>query len=635
MLRCRLFQGGKCSALGLFAIALACNAGQATAVEKAATSSAVTSATVKPKLGESLSGFSLKDCFGKERKLDEFADKKILVLAFVGVECPLAKLYGPRLEALSNEYASRGVAFVGIDSNRQDTLTELADYGKLHGIKFPLLSDLGNVVADAVGAQRTPEVFVLDEKRVIRYVGRVDDQYGFTTGSGYAKPELTKSELKNALDELLAGKSVSQATTEVPGCLIGRVREPKAGSDITYSNQIARIFATHCVECHRPGQIGPFAMTSYDEVAGWSEMIAEVIRDEKMPPWHADPRWGHFSNDIRLSAEEKKQIATWVANGAPEGNKADLPEPPKFVDGWLMPQKPDVVYDMAKEPFEVPAEGVVEYQYFTVDPGFTEDKWITMAEALPGDRTVVHHIIAFISPPKGHVGDGEGEGGELLVGFAPGTRPSVCLPGMAKKIPAGSKIVFQMHYTPNGKAAKDLSKIGLVFCDDPTKIKQRVITTNAMNALFEIPANDGNFEVKSTKKIRQDSMLLSMFPHMHLRGKSFHYEVIMPDGKKEVVLDVPRYDFNWQYSYLLAEPKLLPKGSKMACVAHYDNSTENPANPDATNPVRWGDQTWEEMMIGWFDIAVPVEHGSSERPMQPAEDKAAQAAPAVEDAAGN
>jgi len=251
----------------------------------------------------------------------------------------------------------------------------------------------------------------------------------------------------------------------------------------------------------------------------------------------------------------------------------------------------------------------------------------------------VHHIIAFISPPKGKAihgeGGGEGEGGELLVGYAPGTRPAMCPPGMAKKIPAGSKIVFQMHYTPNGSPQKDLSKIGLVFCDDPTKIKQRVITTNAINALFEIPAGADNFAVKSTKKIRQDSMLLSMFPHMHLRGKSFHYEVIMPDGTREVVLDVPRYDFNWQYSYLLEKPLLLPKGSKMACVAHFDNSAENPANPDPNNPVRWGDQTWEEMMIGWFDVAVPVEHSSSDKPEKPAEPKAAQAAPAVEAAAGN
>lgn len=628
MTRCRLFQGGFWLAIGCLGTALACSLPAAAAEKVAADSN-----SAEPRLGATVTDFELKDCFGKPRTLQEFGDRKLLVLAFVGVECPLAKLYAPRLAELAAEYEARGVGFVAIDSNRQDTLTELAGYAKLHDLKFPVLLDLGNVVADAVGARRTPEVFVLDEKRVIRYAGRIDDQYGFTTGSGYAKPELTKCELKNALDDLLAGNPVREARTDPPGCLIGRIRAPKADSEVTYSNQIARIFATHCVECHRPGQIGPFAMDSYEEVAGWAEMIGEVVREDKMPPWHADPRWGHFSNDIRLTPEQKQQITAWVANGSPEGNPADLPEPPKFVDDWLMPQAPDVVYAMREEPFDVPADGVVDYQYFSVDTGFTEDKWITMAEALPGNRGVVHHIIAFVSPPKGQASHGEGGGGELLVGFAPGTRPTVCLPGMAKKIPAGSKIVFQMHYTPNGSPQRDLSKIGLVFAKDPTKITQRVVTTNAMNALFEIPAGDDNFAVKSTKKIREDSLLLSMFPHMHLRGKSFHYEAIMPDGTREVLLDVPRYDFNWQYSYLLSKPLLLPKGSKMACVAHFDNSDENPANPDATNAVRWGDQTWEEMMIGWFDIAVPVEHSSSEKANEPAEPKAAQAAPAANEAA--
>jgi peroxiredoxin len=601
-------------------------------------------------LGKKVDAYSLQDFRGKAHTLGDLADSKLVVVAFLGVECPLSKLYAPRLADLAAEYGPKGVAFVGVDPNRQDSVTEMANFAKEHKVEFPLLKDLNNALADKMGAVRVPQVFVLDGERAIRYTGRIDDQYGFSTGLGYARPEVKSRDLATAIDELLAGKPVTTPSTEALGCLIGRVREAQANSEVNYSKHVAPLLQEHCVECHRPGQIGPFALEKYDEVVGWADMIEEVVRDRRMPPWHPDPKFGHFANDISLSDAEKETIYKWVAAGAPEGDPKDLPEPKQFAGSWMMPGGPDVVFNMTEEPVDVPAEGTVEYRYYVVDPGFKEDKWVQVAECMPDNRAVVHHIIVFMKPPGMSLmsrgggrrergrdaehaakdkkedkdkkvadadrqgrrrggGDGEGEGGGQasfgqLCGFAPGTRPYVLPEGMAKLIPAGWQLVFQMHYTPNGSPQKDCSKVGIKFAD-PAKVKYRVATANAANAMFEIPAGDGNYEVQSDRTYGQDVLMLSVFPHMHLRGKDFHYEVIYPDGRKETIMNMPRYDFNWQTSYVFNEPLKLPQGTKLHCTAHFDNSADNPANPDATKPVRWGDQTWEEMMIGWFDIAVP------------------------------
>jgi peroxiredoxin/mono/diheme cytochrome c family protein len=581
------------------------------------TSAASTRPEASSPIGKQVDDFALQDFRSKSYSLADSKDAKVVVLAFLGVECPLSKLYGPRLAEMAQEYESKGVAFVAIDSNRQDSVTEMGHYAKEHKIAFPFLKDLNNMLADKLGASRNPHVFVLDAKHVIRYAGRVDDQYGFQTGSGYAKTKTSRRDLASALDELLDGKAVSQPTTEAIGCLIGRVRKPDAASDVTYSNQIARLFEKRCVECHRPGQIGPFALQSYEEAAGWAEMIEEVVRDERMPPWHADPKFGQFKNNASLTDAEKTLIQKWVAAGAPEGDRKDLPEPRQFAGSWMMPGGPDKVFFMTEEPVDVPAEGTVEYRYYTTETGFTEDKWVKVAECMPGNRGVVHHMIVFLRPPADEEGGGGQESFGQLTGFAPGTRPHVLPPGMAKLIPAGWRLTFQMHYTPNGSPQTDRSSVGIKF-EDPANVKYRVATANAMNVGFEIPPGDPAYKVESATEYKSDVLLLSLFPHMHLRGKDFHYEVSYPDGKKETLLNVPRYDFNWQSSFVLSEPKTLPGGTTLHCTAHFDNSEDNLANPDPTQSVRWGDQTWEEMMIGWFDIAVPKDTKMSDvlRPRQ-------------------
>ena len=556
-------------------------------------------------LGSQIQDFTLRDFRGKEHSLSDFDDQRLIVAYFMGTECPLVKLYAPRMERLHEKYASRGVAFIAISSNVQDSITELAAHARTTGLTFPILKDLQNRVADQFQATRTPQVFLLDQERRIRYYGRVDGQYTFGSGVGLAQPQPKRNDLSIAIDELLADKKVSVPVTEAKGCIIGRARAAREDSEVTYSNQIARIFQQRCVECHREGQIAPFALSEYDEIAGWGEMIAEVVREQRMPPWHANPAHGEFANANRLSDEEKKTIYDWVDNGCPEGDPADLPAPLDFHEGWFMGQEPDQIIYMTDEPVQIKAEGVENYRYYVVDPGFKEDKWVRLVECMPGNRAVVHHIIVYIKSPEAK-DSGIGKH-ELLAGFAPGTRPLIAPEGWARRIPANSQLIFEMHYTPIGTVQTDRSSIGLVFMDEED-VTHQTWTTNAIETRFEIPPHADNYQVQARRIIKQEVQLLSLFPHMHMRGKSFRYELFYPDGRHEILLDVPQYDFNWQSSFVLAKPMSIPQGSEILCTAHYDNSEANLANPDPTQAVRWGEQTWDEMMIGWYDVAVRREN---------------------------
>jgi len=568
---------------------------------------AATPVTSRSAVGHSIKDFNLKDLQGVTHSLGELRDAPVVGVIFMGVECPLAKLYAPRLTELADEFAARGVALLAIDSNSQDSLAEMQHFARTYGLKIPFLKDPGNVVADQFDAERTPEVFLLDRERKVCYRGRIDDQYGFQSGVGYQRPVAAKRDMAEAISQLLAGQPVSEPSTRAPGCLIGRVHAAKEGSEVTYSKQIARLFQDRCVSCHREGEIAPFSLTDYSEVVGWAPMIAETVRENRMPPWHASPEFGHFSNDSRLTDAEKQMIATWVDNGAPQGDPRDLPAPRQFTSGWQIAQ-PDRVVAMADKPYTVPAEGKVEYQYFVADPGLTEDIWVTAAECRPGNNAVVHHIIVFIVPPGEEAKQmGEGMGArDLLAGTAPGNPPMTLPTGMAKRIKAGSKFLFQMHYTANGTEQQDLSKIGLVLAD-PATVTREVKTDLAINTGFNIPAGCSDQQVESWHTFSRDTLILSYMPHMHLRGSAFRYDLQYPDGKVVTLLDIPKYDFNWQNNYDLAEPLLVPKGAKMRCIAHFDNSADNLANPDSTVAVGWGEQTWEEMMIGWFVKATAEE----------------------------
>ncbi|MEL7267678.1 MAG: redoxin domain-containing protein, partial [Planctomycetota bacterium] len=408
---------------------------------------------------------------------------------------------------IHNRYADRGVQVIGINSNKQDSLTELAAYVHRHQISFPMLKDPGNRIADALGARRTPEVFLLDRQRVVRYHGRIDDQYGV----GYSRERDAKPELTLAIDALLAGTPIALAETQAVGCIIGRVKKATPRGDITFNKDIAPILNAKCVTCHRPGEIAPFSLISYDDVLGWEDTILEVIADNRMPPWYADPAHGSFANDARLTPQQHATISAWVDNGMPKGDAADLPAVPKFADGWQM-QQPHQVIKMRNRPFTVPAEGVVDYKHFVIDPGWDEDKYIVESEARPDQRGVVHHILVYVIPPGADRRDLR----QVLAGYAPGSPPLQLRDGVAIEVKAGSKLLFEMHYTPNGTETDDCSYVGFRFAKKQD-VRKRLQGRLAANLDFEIPAGAANHMVKATYVTRQNENLISMAPHIQQR----------------------------------------------------------------------------------------------------------------------
>jgi hypothetical protein len=336
-------------------------------------------------------------------------------------------------------------------------------------------------------------------------------------------------------------------------------------------------------------------------VRPWAKSIREKVAGREMPPWHADPNHGEWLNDRRLTQAEISTIVGWVDGGAMEGDPKDLPPAPKFADGWTI-GRPDETFSIPEQ--SIPATGVVPYKYLTVLTNLKEDRWITDAEIRSTGRSAMHHVIVFIQDPKNPAT----ADGNLLAGVAPGEQPARYRPGFGKKIPAGAKLIFQMHYTPNGEATKDVTTIGLKYAKE--RPEHQVLTRPVLNMTFTIPAGEPNHEVKSTYVFKEDAHLTSLMPHMHLRGKDFEIKAILPDGATKVLLKVPRYDFNWQTYYVPKEPLAVPKGAKIECTAHFDNSPGNKYNPDPTKDVKWGEQTWEEMMIGWLGYYNDAASGS-------------------------
>lgn len=525
---------------------------------------------------------------------------ELTVVCFLGTECPLAKLYATRLRELAGEFTE--VQFIGVNSNVQDSVGEVAEYAKRHQLSFPMVKDHENEVADQFEAVRTPEVFVLDEQLAVRYRGRIDDQYM----PGVSRKSPTRNELREAIVELRAGKAVTTPHTEAVGCFIGRVKKAttkSASSDVTYCKQVSRILQERCVECHREGEIGPFQLEEYDEVVGWADTILEVIDDGRMPPWHANPEHGEFVNARLIPKAEKELLQKWVDAGMPYGDAKELPEPAEYTSGWRLDGEPDMIVEMCDTAFEVPADGTVEYQYFVVDPKFEEDKWITGAQIIPGNPSVVHHSIAFVRPPDGARFRGIG----WLTAYVPGARNGTFPKDSAVFVPAGSKFVFQQHYTPNGTDQSDITKMGITFADDKD-ITHEVYTVVGIDQEFEIPPNTADHKVSArVGYLPRDAELLSINPHMHLRGKTFRCFAEQEDGERALLLDVPNYDFNWQHTYRLKHPIPLSQLDKIEFDVTFDNSEANPVNPDPTEYVSWGDQTWEEMAVAFFEVKEPRE----------------------------
>jgi hypothetical protein len=386
-----------------------------------------------------------------------------------------------------------------------------------------------------------------------------------------------------------------------------------AADSPTFSKDVAPILNERCVNCHRAGEAAPMSLRTYSEARPWAKSIKQQVASRVMPPWHAEPGVNQFANDRRLPDADVATIVKWVDAGAPEGNPADLPKPPQFVDGWTI-GKPDLVVDSGVD-FKIPATGVVPYQFFKVDPGFKEDTWVQAVEVRPTQRAQVHHILVFVQEGGKMPTRGGDQFSNMLIGYAPGVPTITWDNDTAYLVKAGSQFLFQVHYTVNGKEALDRSVLGIKIRKDAPKY--RAFSASAMQPRLAIPPNDPNYESKQTYVFKEDATLLDLTPHMHLRGKAFKYVLTYPDGRSEVLLNVPKYEFNWQLSYILAEPRHVPAGSKIEATAWFDNSANNKWNPDPTQTVHWGDQTFEEMMIGFFNYKVPVDQAAPAVPVRP------------------
>jgi len=558
------------------------------------------------RIGEKLADVKLTTVDGKTVNLLDYHTGKLLVIAYTGVGCPIAGRYAPRLEALKTKFGAKGLEIVGISANPQDSADDVRDDAKELGRSFPVLLDHDQMLTRQLDAKTTTVAFVVDKGGIIRYRGMIDDQYVL----GATRHKARHRYLERAVRAAMHAKFPEVTRTAAPGCVITRLKKEADPETITYASHIKRILQENCQNCHRPKQIGPFSLRSYESARGWSAMIHSVIMDGRMPPWNASREFdGTFVNERRMPDEDRQALLTWISNGMPRGNPDEDPPDRKFSQLWRI-GKPDKVYTM-KKAFSVPADGVVEYQYFNIPTHFKKDKWIHAMEARAGASDVVHHILAFtVNPNNAKVNYSQlGLEDGYLCATVPGDTPSVFPVGRGKRLRAGDTIVLQVHYTTNGKRRKDKCKIAFVFSDEP--VKEEVRTRGIYNLTFTIPAGDPDYEVRSEYTFDEDAQLLSLYPHMHFRGKAWKYLAHFPDGTTKTLLDVPTYDYNWQEAYILKKPVRIPKGTKIECIARFDNSKGNLVNPDPTKDVRFGEQSWEEMMIGYIDYVSAADPTSS------------------------
>ena len=526
------------------------------------------------------------------------------VVAITSTTCPLSKKFLPNLAALEAEYAAKGFVFVLLSPMANDTedgLKKFADEGKFKG---SVILDADGTWAKALEAKTTTDVYVLDAKRTIVYRGALDDQYGL----GYSTDAPKHTYAKDAIDAVLTGTQPKLTAMTAPGCELDLDKAKAPVTKVTYHNTVSRLVQQHCLECHRNGGVGPFELGTRDQLLANKGMIKKVVNDGTMPPWHAaEPKPGEarpFKNDRSLPEADRKALLAWLGDGAPEGDAADAPLPRKFSDDWNI-GKPDLVVQLPK-PIKIKATGVMDYEEIIVESGLDEDKWVIAAEVQPTDRRVVHHVLVFSLPPK-KPGEFDipkrGEGQGYFAVYVPGNSAQILPEGFGRKLQKGARLKFQLHYTPNGTATKDQTKVAFRFAKEKPDNELRVLPIG--NPKIEIPPGAGNHPETAEYKVPVNAMITAFSPHMHMRGKDCKYEIEAKDGTKKVLLDVPHYDFNWQLRYELAEPIRLERGTMARFHAHFDNSSSNPANPDPKATVRWGQQTTDEMLLGYIEFYIP------------------------------
>ena len=545
-------------------------------------------------VGRQVTDVSFTDTDGKTYQLSALASKgNGVVIACTSTTCPVSKRYTPSLVRHAAELSKAGVALVLLNPLATDTPESLG---------LPYVHDKDHKVSDVLQPRTSTEVFYIDSKRTLIYRGALDDQYGVH----YNLDSPRQRFLMDAIADHKAGRVPAVAATEAPGCELD-LGQPKqtVASNLTYHGDISRILQQNCVECHHQDGLAPFALDDPDEVKDRAKTIRRVIEDGTMPPWFAKPvgegKDSPWANERSLSTKDRTDLLAWInSSDRPMGNEADAPAKLVFNnEGWKH-GTPDLMLSFA-EAQPIKAEGKMPYVNVTVDTGLTDERWIQGYQVMPGDLGVVHHVLVFLLDPASKEKIREHE--SFFAAYVPGMGTEMFPAGFAKRIPPGSKLRFQMHYTPNGKATEDKTRIGFYYAT--AKPINEVKVASVANTRFAIPPGADNHEVVAQRTLPFDMNLMSFFPHMHVRGKAFRYEVTDASGTK-VLLDVPKYDFNWQLNYRLKEPLHLPIGTVVRGVAHYDNSATNKANPDPTKTVRWGQQTDDEMMIGYVEYFVPI-----------------------------
>ncbi|MBC8138806.1 MAG: redoxin domain-containing protein [Fibrella sp.] len=552
-------------------------------------------------IGRRLTDARVTDLAGKPRNLSEFGGPKGLVIALVSSSCPVAKKTAPALGRLEAEARARGFGVLYLASLATDTPAELKATARTAGWKATVVRDTKGTAIVALGATSTTEVFVFDTARTLVYRGAVSDQYGPT----WAKDVATTSYLADALSAVSAGNLPAISATTAPGCVLAAgSRTPAPVSSVTYHNRISRIVQANCGDCHRAGGVAPFPLENYAQVIAHSAMIRTVVDAGQMPPWFAAPTKDDdgksathtpYTNDRRMAADDKRDLLAFLAGPKPLGNPKDAPLPRTFDPEWTT-GKPDAVFSFPQA-YRVKAEGVLSYQNVLVETNLTEDKWVRSIEVLPGAKGVVHHVLVFVQEPGKTQRIDERTG--FFGAYVPGTAAFVYPDGYAKKLPKGAVLRFQMHYTPNGTAQDDLTRIAFQWAKNAPE--HEVKSIGVASVRLNIPPGAQNHKEEAQLPVPADVQILSFLPHMHVRATACRYDLVTPDGDRETLLDVPRYDFNWQLTYRRATPLPVPKGSRIEFTGWFDNSAKNPHNPDPTKTVRWGSQTYDEMLLGYVE----------------------------------
>ncbi len=547
-------------------------------------------------VGMKVDDFQFLDHEGMAHQLYYHSDAPAIVIMSQGNGCPIVRNALPMLRQVRDKYEQKGIPFFLLNSNLQDNRESIAAEAAEFGFDMPVLVDENQLVGEALKVTRTAEIYVIEPKsRRVVYHGPVDDRLTYQVQRAEAK----HTYLTDALDALLSGEEVAVANVDAPGCIVNFPERDRRAehAKISYSDTIAPILEQRCVACHTEGGIGPWAMSNYEMVKGFAPMIREVIRTDRMPPWNADPAYGHFLKDKSLTNEEIKTLVHWIEAGAPRGKGADpLLEPRAPIEDWPL-GGPDMIVKIPA--YDVPATGVVDYQRPVVPNPLTEAKWLRASTVKVGSREAVHHVLTGLMkemPASGK--SNESEWGASIGGYAVGAESQIARENVGVYLEPGGAIGLQMHYTPFGKAVTDETEIGLYFHDEvPEKLERQSVV---IDIAIDLPPNEGRHEEVAYVLVPQDMELFGAFPHAHYRGQSSSFVLQRPDGSEEVLLSLPRYDFNWQRQYEFVEPVQVPAGSKLIAYYTYDNSERNPANPDPSLRITWGDQSFEEMLFTAF-----------------------------------